>query len=344
VTQPRGKAGEGAGGSQRTVSAEVEAHCAQVRAGDRRALAKAITLLESTRTDRASLGEEILEAVVSETGNAIRVGITGPPGVGKSTFIEALGLHLIERGHRVAVLAVDPSSPVTGGSILGDKTRMEQLSQNEHAFIRPSPSGGALGGVAHRTREVMLLCEAAGFDVVLVETVGIGQSEISVRSMVDLFALLLQPGAGDQLQGIKKGVLELADALVVNKADGEQKAIAERTRDDHAQALQLLRPTSAVWRPPVLTASSLRGEGIGGFWETVLAHREALEASGELETRRRSQAREWMWNLVGEALQQALRRDPEVESRVPSLEREVEAQAMTPAAAARILLDAFRGV
>ena len=190
----------------------------------------------------------------------------------------------------------------------------------------------------------MLLCEAAGFDVVLVETVGIGQSEISVRSMVDLFALLLQPGAGDQLQGIKKGVLELADALVVNKADGEQKAIAERTREDHAQALQLLRPTSAVWRPPVLTASSLQGEGIGSFWETVLAHREALEASGELEARRRSQAREWMWNLVGEALQQALRRHPEVASRVPSLEREVEAQIMTPAAAARILLDAFRGV
>jgi LAO/AO transport system kinase len=344
VTHPRGKAGAKAGGSSRTASAEVEAHCAQVRAGDRRAVAKAITLLESTRSDRASLGEEILEAVVSETGNAIRVGITGPPGVGKSTLIEALGLHLIERGHRVAVLAVDPSSPVTGGSILGDKTRMERLSQEESAFIRPSPSGGALGGVAHRTREAMLLCEAAGYDVVLIETVGIGQSEISVRSMVDLFALLLQPGAGDQLQGIKKGVLELADALVVNKADGEQKAIAERTRQDHVQALQLLRSTSAVWRPPVLVVSSLTGEGIPGFWGVVLAHREAMEANGEFEARRRSQAREWMWTLVGEGLQQVLRRHPEVASRVPSLERDVEAQAMTPAAAARILLDAFRGV
>jgi len=315
-----------------------------VRAGDRRAVAKAITLLESTRSDRAALGQEILEAVVSETESAIRVGITGPPGVGKSTFIEAVGLHLVERGHRVAVLAVDPSSPVTGGSILGDKTRMERLSQEEGAFIRPSPSGGALGGVAHRTREAMLLCEAAGYDVVLIETVGIGQSEISVRSMVDLFAVLLQPGAGDQLQGIKKGVLELADALVVNKGDGEQKAIAERTRVDHVQALQLLRSTSALWRPPVLVVSSLTGEGIPAFWEAVLAHRKALGASGEFEARRRAQAREWMWALVGEGLQQAFRRHPEVAGRVTGLGSEVEAQRMTPAAAARILLEAFQGL
>jgi len=343
VNGPRGKPQAGARGSSQRDSAEVEEHCRQVRAGDRRAVAKAITLLESTRSDRATLGQEILEAVVSETGHAIRVGITGPPGVGKSTFIEALGLQLIAHGHRVAVLAVDPSSPVTGGSILGDKTRMERLSQDEAAFIRPSPSGGALGGVAHRTRESMLLCEAAGYDVVLIETVGIGQSEISVRSMVDLFALLLQPGAGDQLQGIKKGVLELADALVVNKADGEQKTIAERTRVDHVQALQLLRSTSAVWRPPVLVVSSLTGEGIPGFWEAALAHREALEASGEFEARRRAQAREWMWALLGEGLQQAFRRHPEVASRVAELERDVEAQRMTPAAATRLLLDAFRG-
>jgi LAO/AO transport system kinase len=322
-------------------SAEVEEHCREVRAGDRRAVAKAITLLESTRSDRAALGQQILEAVVSETGSAIRVGITGPPGVGKSTFIEAVGLHLVERGHRVAVLAVDPSSPVTGGSILGDKTRMERLSQEEGAFIRPSPSGGALGGVAHRTRETMLLCEAAGYDVVLIETVGIGQSEISVRSMVDLFAVLLQPGAGDQLQGIKKGVLELADALVVNKGDGEQRTIAERTRLDHEQALQLLRSTSAVWRPPVLVVSSLTGKGIPAFWEAVLAHRQALGESGEFEARRRAQAREWMWALVGEGLQQAFRRHPEVAGRVAGLESDVEAQRMTPAAAARILLESF---
>jgi LAO/AO transport system kinase len=322
-------------------SAEVEEHCREVRAGDRRAVAKAITLLESTRSDRAALGQQILEAVVSETGSAIRVGITGPPGVGKSTFIEAVGLHLVERGHRVAVLAVDPSSPVTGGSILGDKTRMERLSQEEGAFIRPSPSGGALGGVAHRTRETMLLCEAAGYDVVLIETVGIGQSEISVRSMVDLFAVLLQPGAGDQLQGIKKGVLELADALVVNKGDGEQRTIAERTRLDHEQALQLLRSTSAVWRPPVLVVSSLTGKGIPAFWEAVLAHRQALGESGEFEARRRAQAREWMWALVGEGLQQAFRRHPEVAGRVAGLESDVEVQRMTPAAAARILLESF---
>ena len=342
MTRSRGKSGANAGGSSQTASAEVEEHCRQVRAGDRRAVAKAITLLESTRSDRASLGEQILESVVSETGDAIRVGITGPPGVGKSTFIEALGLRLIEQGHRVAVLAVDPSSPVTGGSILGDKTRMERLSQEEGAFIRPSPSGGALGGVAHRTRETMLLCEAAGYDVVLIETVGIGQSEISVRSMVDLFALLLQPGAGDQLQGIKKGVLELADALVVNKGDGDQKTIAERTREDHVQALQLLRSTSAAWRPPVLVVSSLTGEGIPGFWQAVLAHREALRTSGEFQARRRSQAREWMWALVGEGLQQAFRRHPQVADRVAELEVDVEAQRMTPAAAARILLEAFR--
>jgi LAO/AO transport system kinase len=304
VTRSRGESGANASGTSRPASAEIEEHCRKVRAGDRRAVAKAITLLESTRSDRAALGEEILEAVVSETGGAIRVGITGPPGVGKSTFIEALGLHLIEHGHRVAVLAVDPSSPVTGGSILGDKTRMERLSQEEAAFIRPSPSGGALGGVAHRTREAMLLCEAAGYDVVLIETVGIGQSEISVRSMVDLFALLLQPGAGDQLQGIKKGVLELADALVV---------------------------------------SSLTGEGIPGFWRVVLEHREALRESGEFQARRRSQAREWTWTLVGEGLQRAFREHPEVASRVREIELDVEAQRMTPAAAARILLDAFRG-
>ena len=343
MTGSRGKPGASTSGPSQADAAEVEEHCRQVRAGDRRGVAKAITLLESTRGDRASLGQRILESVVSETGKAIRVGITGPPGVGKSTFIEALGLQLIERGHRVAVLAVDPSSPVTGGSILGDKTRMERLSQEEGAFIRPSPSGGALGGVAHRTRETMLLCEAAGYDVVLIETVGIGQSEISVRSMVDLFALLLQPGAGDQLQGIKKGVLELADALVVNKGDGDQKAIAERTREDHVQALQLLRSSSAAWRPPVLVVSSLTGEGIPDFWQAVLAHREALQASGEFQARRRSQARDWMWALVGEGLQQAFRTHPEVEGRVAELEADVEAQRMTPAAAARTLLEAFQG-
>ncbi len=321
--------------------AEAASWADAVRRGERRALARVITLLESTRADQAALGQAVLEALVPYTGAAQRVGITGPPGVGKSTFIEVLGLQLIERGHRVAVLAVDPSSPVTGGSILGDKTRMERLALHEAAFIRPSPSGGSLGGVAHRTRETMLLCEAAGFDVVLVETVGIGQSEVSVASMVDFFLVLVQPGAGDELQGIKKGVLELADALLVNKADGEQARVAERSRAEHAAALGLLRAQSASWKPRVLAASSLQGEGIAEVWQAIEAHRTALEARGERQARRREQARAWMWNLVEEGLQQAFRRHPAVAALIERSERDVESSKTTPAAAARRLLDAF---
>jgi len=228
-----------------------------IRAGDRRIMARTITRLESTRDEDREIGQAVLEALIAESGDAIRVGITGPPGVGKSTFIEALGLHLIEEGKRVAVLAVDPSSPVTGGSILGDKTRMDRLAVRPEAFIRPSPSGGALGGVADRTREVMLLCEAAGYDVVLIETVGIGQSEVAVSSMVDFFLVMLLPAGGDELQGIKKGVVELADTLVVNKADGEMKTVAERTRADYGGALELIRPSSDAWRPRAMTVSAL---------------------------------------------------------------------------------------
>jgi LAO/AO transport system kinase len=314
----------------------------EIRRGDRRAIARTITLLESTRPDRADRGRALLEALVPDTGNAVRVGITGPPGVGKSTFIETLGLLLLERGQRVAVLAVDPSSPVTGGSILGDKTRMERLSQAEGAFIRPSPSGGSVGGVAHRTREAMLVCEAAGFEVVLIETVGIGQSEVAVASMVDFFLVLLQPGAGDELQGLKKGVLELADALVVNKADGDQKAAAQRTLAEHTQALGLLRPPSPNWRPRALAVSAATGEGVAAVWEAVEAHRAALSASGELEARRREQARSWLWNLVEEGLREAFRSDPAVAARIEQVERDVEALRATPAAAARSLLEAFR--
>jgi len=313
-----------------------------VRRGDRRALARTITWLESTRADQAERGQRILEALVPSTGQAQRVGITGPPGVGKSTFIEALGLDLIERGHRVAVLAVDPSSPVTRGSILGDKTRMERLAQRPEAFIRPSPSGGSLGGVAHRTREAMLACEASGCDVVLVETVGIGQSEVSVAAMVDFFLVLVQPGAGDELQGIKKGVLELADALVVTKADGDQAAAAERSRAEHTQALRLLRAQSAAWTPPVLACSSVTGDSVPQVWDVICAHREALTASGERETRRREQARAWMWTLVEEGLQAAFRSHPAVAARIQVAEREVESSGTTPAAAARALLEAFR--
>lgn len=315
--------------------------CAAVRAGDRRAVAKAITLLESTRAEDAALGQEVLEALVPETGGSIRVGITGPPGVGKSTLIEALGLHLVERGERVAVLAVDPSSPVSGGSILGDKTRMERLAQADTAFIRPSPSGGCLGGVAHRTREAMLVCEAAGYGVVLVETVGVGQSEVGVRSMVDFFGVLLQPGAGDGLQGMKRGVLELADALIVTKADGDQRRLAERTRADHAQALELFRRTSAAWAPRVVAVSAASGAGIPELWEVVLEHHRALDAAGELAARRTRQAREWMWSLVQEGLERDFRAHPEVARRIAGLEADVEARRTSPAAAARALLEAF---
>ncbi len=323
------------------LEADSAAWAEAVRRGDRRALARAITHLESTRADQAARGQALLESLVPYTGAAERVGITGPPGVGKSTFIEALGVQLIEQGHRVAVLAVDPSSPVTGGSILGDKTRMERLALHEAAFIRPSPSGGSLGGVAHRTRETMLLCEAAGFDVVLVETVGIGQSEVSVASMVDFFLVLVQPGAGDELQGIKKGVLELADALLVTKADGDQAAAAERARGAHLQALGLLRAQSPHWKPPVLTASAVSGTGIGEVWQAVVGHREALEASGERQARRREQARAWMWSLLEEGLEEAFRRHPAVAARIDRAERDVESSKTTPAAAARRLLDAF---
>jgi LAO/AO transport system kinase len=315
--------------------------CAPVRAGDRRAVAKTITLLESTRPEDALFAQEVLEGLVPASGRAVRLGVTGPPGVGKSTLIEALGLQLVARGERVAVLAVDPSSPLSGGSILGDKTRMEQLALSDQAFIRPSPSGGTLGGVAHRTREAMLVCEAAGYGVVIVETVGVGQSEIGVHAMVDFFAVLLQPGAGDQLQGMKRGVLELADALVVTKADGDQKALADRTRVEHAQALELLRAPSKAWTPRVTAVSARTGEGVSELWDLVLAHRRALESSGELGRRREAQARDWMWSLVQEGLERDFRAHPAVARRIPELEREVAARRTTPAAAARLLLEAF---
>ncbi|MEE9281803.1 MAG: methylmalonyl Co-A mutase-associated GTPase MeaB [Myxococcota bacterium] len=316
-------------------------YCEGVLAGQRRLVAKTITLLESRRDDHRVLGQQVLDKLVPHTGGALRVGITGPPGVGKSSFIEALGLELLGEGQRVAVLAVDPSSPVSGGSILGDKTRMERLSREPNAFIRPSPSGGTLGGVAHRTREALLVCEAAGFGVVLVETVGVGQSEIEVRSMVDFFAVLLQPGAGDDLQGIKRGVLELADALVVNKADGECAQLAQRARVDYEHALQLLRPATATWRPPVLVASARLGTGIAEFWQTVVAHRECLGASGELDQQRRRQAKVWLWRLVEEGLDSAFRSDPGVAERIQELEREVEVHAMSAPRVASLLLEGF---
>jgi LAO/AO transport system kinase len=309
-----------------------------VLAGERRALAKAITLIESTRPDHQARAQVLLGALLPRTGGAVRVGISGVPGVGKSTFIEALGLHLIAQGKRVAVLAVDPSSTISGGSILGDKTRMEQLSQRSEAFIRPSPSSGSLGGVAEKTREALLLCEAAGFDVVIVETVGVGQSETAVAGMTDVFVLLQLPNAGDDLQAIKKGIVELADIVVFNKADIDPQA-AETAMAQMRTALTLLRPASEHWRPPVLKASAARREGLGEFWRAVEAHRAALEAAGELAARRRHQALAWTWQLIDSGLRARFRDHAGVREALPGLMQAVEAGEMTPAAAAQRLLD-----
>jgi LAO/AO transport system kinase len=313
-----------------------------VREGDRRALARAITLVESTRADHRDEAVALLEAILPATGAATRVGISGAPGAGKSTFIETLGVHLVDAGHRVAVLAVDPSSARSGGSILGDKTRMEQLSRRAEAFIRPSPAGGTLGGVARRTREAMLVCEAAGFDVMLVETVGVGQSEVAVAGMVDLFVLLLGPGAGDDLQGVKRGIVELADLLVVNKADGALADLARHTAADYANALHLVRPSDNGDVARVRTCSALLGEGIDELWATVEALVVAARASGELEEKRTAQARAWMWSEVTDTLLDELRDDPAVKARIESLEDDVSSGRVSPAAAARQVLAAFR--
>jgi LAO/AO transport system kinase len=310
--------------------------------GDRRALARAITLVESTRDDHRRLAEDLLERLLPLTGGSARIGISGVPGVGKSTFIETFGLHVIDQGHRVGVLAVDPTSTRSGGSILGDKTRMQELSRHRHAFVRPSPTGGTLGGVARRTREVMLLCEAAGFDVMLIETVGVGQSETAVADMVDLFMLLLLPGGGDELQGIKKGISEIADLLVVNKADVDPNA-ANAAASEYRSALRMLRPASDSWQPPVLTAAGLSGQGVDDVWAKILEYRHAMDASGALATRRAGQARAWMWNELEESLIAAFKKHPEVARDLPELENAVTAGDLPAAAAARRLLRTFLG-
>ena len=308
-----------------------------VRARQLRPLAKTITLIESQRTDHQARAHAVLEALLPHTGSAMRVGISGVPGVGKSTFIEALGLYLIEQGLRVAVLAVDPSSSLTGGSILGDKTRMELLSQNPAAFIRPSPSAGSLGGVAEKTRETMLVCEAAGFDVIIVETVGVGQSETAVANMTDIFCLLQLPNAGDDLQGIKKGIMELADLVVVNKADIDVAATT-RAQAQLKTALHMLRPASPNWSPPVLTLSALRKQGIADFWRTVCDYRATMSKSGEFDAKRRHQALAWMWDLIDAGLRARFRSHPQVRSELPELAEAVERGETTPSAAALRLL------
>jgi len=291
-----------------------------IRGGDRKAMAKAITLLESKRPEKAERGRAILEELVPHAGQSMRVGVTGPPGVGKSTFIESLGIYLLERGHQVAVLAVDPSSPVTGGSILGDKTRMERLAQQDGAYIRPSPSGGSLGGVADRTREAMLVCEAAGYDVILVETVGVGQSEVVVEGMVDFFLVLMLSGAGDELQGIKRGILEIADMIAVNKAEGGGADRANAAAAEYRAALHILTPASPNWTPPVITVSGLANEGLDRLWDEIKTHRDRLSETGELIARRAQQQVRWMWAMIEDRMHGALRSRRSIRERLAELE------------------------
>ncbi|AXN44241.1 putative GTPase [Mycobacterium marinum] len=319
--------------------AKVEQLAAAVRNGDRAALPRAITLLESTRADHRRQAQELLLALLPESGKAHRVGITGVPGVGKSTTIEALGMYLIEQGHKVAVLAVDPSSTRTGGSILGDKTRMARLAMHPDAYVRPSPTSGTLGGVAKATRESVVLLEAAGFDVVLIETVGVGQSEVAVANMVDTFVLLTLARTGDQLQGIKKGVLELADIVVVNKADGEHLRDARLAARELSGAIRLIYPRETIWRPPVLTMSAVEGTGLTQLWEAVERHHQVLTEAGEFEARRREQQVDWTWQMVRDAVLDRVLSNPDVRKIRADVERRVRAGELTPALAAQQILD-----
>jgi len=312
---------------------------AAVRGGDRAALPRAITLLESTRGDHREQAQQLLLELLPDSGNAHRVGITGVPGVGKSTTIESLGMRLIEQGHRVAVLAVDPSSTRTGGSILGDKTRMARLAMHPDAYIRPSPTSGTLGGVAKATREAVVLLEAAGFDVILIETVGVGQSEVAVANMVDTFVLLTLARAGDQLQGIKKGVLELADIVVVNKADGEHVKEARSAARELSSAIRLIYPRETLWRPPVLTMSAAQGNGLIQMWDAVEHHRRVLTDAGEFETRRRAQQVDWTWQMVRDTVLDRVLSNPAVRKIRADVERRVREGELTPAMAAQQILD-----
>ncbi len=326
-------------GGKRKLS--TEEYVEGVRSGDRTRLARAITLIESNAPAHQEQAQEVLKELMPHTGDSVRVGITGVPGAGKSTLIEALGAHLTSEGHKVAVMAVDPSSSVTRGSILGDKTRMEQLSRDPDAFIRPSPSGGALGGVARKTRETMLLFEAAGYDVLLVETVGVGQSEITVRSLVDFFLLTLIAGAGDELQGMKKGVMEIADAILINKADGDNKRPAQLARAEYERALHYLQPATKGWETRAFTASALTGEGVPKLWNVVQKYAEVTQASGVLEQRRKEQARHWLHSMVEERLRDLFYRHPEIEKQLPEVEEQVMEGSLPATQAAWKLLHLF---
>ncbi|HUP73755.1 MAG TPA: methylmalonyl Co-A mutase-associated GTPase MeaB [Acidimicrobiales bacterium] len=320
---------------------DVDAYVDGVRAGNRTYLGRAITLVESTNREHQELAQQMLVRLLPFAGDSHRVGITGVPGSGKSTFIDALGTKLTGQGHRVAVLAIDPTSSRTGGSILGDKTRMQRLSVDASAFIRPSPTAGTLGGVTRATRETIIVCEAAGFDVVLVETVGVGQTETLVAKMVDFFLVLMIPGAGDELQGIKKGVLELADMIAVNKADGDNEGRARVAANEYSSALRLVQPSSPTWSPPVVTCSALHEVGLDTLWAQIELHRSKLSASGELDDKRRQQQVDWMWASVEDRLLYRLRHAPGVKRLVPRLEREVRDGTLTATLAAQRVLDAL---
>jgi len=307
-----------------------------------RPLAKGITLIESKNPEHNQAANQLLEKILPHTGNSVRIGISGVPGVGKSTFIEAFGKHLTSQGHRVAVLAVDPTSQITGGSILGDKTRMEELARDENAFIRPSPAGATLGGVARKTRETMLLCEAAGYDVILIETVGVGQSEITVASMVDFFMLLQLANAGDELQGIKKGVMEIADAIIINKAEGSNRMRAEVAAQQYVNALHILRPKSQNWNVPVMLCSAMYKEGIAEIWDMVCDYYEKLTTSGEFQQKRRKQAVDWFWALLMDDLKEMFVTDKNVEGMFASVRNAVEQGITTPSAASKRLLELFK--
>ena len=323
---------------------DIDALARDLIAGDRRALARAITLIESTRPDHRVEAEALIERALPHAGKSVRMGITGTPGVGKSTFIESFGLHLIAQGRKVAVLAVDPSSKRTGGSILGDKTRMEHLSRDTRAFIRPSPTAGTLGGVNRRTREAMLLCEAAGFDAIVVETVGVGQSETDVADMVDIFLLLLAPAGGDDLQGIKKGIVELADVIVINKADGDLKPAAQRAVSDYRNALRLIRPPAPDWTAEVMSISALEGNGIADVWSTVERYVGIMAGNGAHAARRAEQSRAALWREIGDGLLDAFKEDAATAARLAEVEAKVMKGKTSPAVAARGLLGKFLGV
>jgi LAO/AO transport system kinase len=314
----------------RDIAAKIASLAAGIRAGDRAMLARAITLIESKRADHRAQAHRLVQELLPLTGKAVRLGITGAPGAGKSTSIDALGTFLTGQSHKVAVLAVDPSSTRTGGSILGDKTRMARLASDPQAFVRPSPSSGTLGGVAAKTRETMLVCEAAGYDVMIVETVGIGQSETAVADMTDFFLVIMLPGAGDELQGLKKGIVELADMIAVNKADGDNIERAKLAAADYRAALNILQPQSPTWSPPVITYSALTGKGINDLWGKVIEHKQKMTASGELAERRRGQQVKWMWTMLEERLTARLRGDPAVRAKLRQAEAAVAAGKLAP--------------